>query len=263
MNLRKLNSFLLVLILPVFSVGLLNAQDPGWSAVRPDGDPGNDFSAFVAVTVNGQAIDASSTLAILVGDEVRGVGPVLGSLDGRSVFNINAFTRASGPETGNFSLYDAGRGLVLTLEPASPVTLESSGALGDTSTNTPAILTFTAPTQPISFPDIASRTYGDPTFELNASSGVDTDAITYASGNTSVATVVGNVVTILGAGQAQIIASLAGTDDVAKTLSVSPKSLTVTGASASDKQYDGSTLAAVTGGTLNGIINSLKSIVFE
>ena len=63
--------------------------------------------------------------------------------------------------------------------------------------------------QKITFPPIANRTYGEGTFTLTAScsSGLP---ITFSCSATNVATVSGNVVTIVGAGSAKITASQTG-----------------------------------------------------
>ncbi|WP_106790864.1 MBG domain-containing protein [Aquimarina sp. Aq78] len=76
-------------------------------------------------------------------------------------------------------------------------------------TYTSADFEITKADQTISFDALTTVTYGDASFNLTAtaSSGFD---ITYISSNTSVATVSGNTVTIVGAGSATITASQAG-----------------------------------------------------
>ena len=115
--------------------------------------------------------------------------------------------------------------------------------------------------QTITFNTLSNVTYGDADFALtgSASSGL---TVSYVSSNTSVATVSGNTVTIVGAGSANITASQAGDGSynpavsVTRTLTVDPKALTVTGATAQNKIYDGTTDAVITGGSLNGVIGS-------
>ena len=97
-----------------------------------------------------------------------------------------------------------------------------------------------------------SKTYGDAAFTITAT-GAET-TVTYSSGNTDVATVNASTgeVTIVGAGEATITAT-AATDETYQeatasyTLTVNPKSVTITGLSVSDKVYDGTTDATVTG----------------
>lgn len=88
-------------------------------------------------------------------------------------------------------------------------------------------------TQSLNFAPLASRTYGDASFALGAtaSSGL---IVSYASSNPSVATVSGNLVTIIGAGSTTITASQAGdanyeaASGVQRTLLVNKAAATVT-----------------------------------
>jgi len=153
-----------------------------------------------------------------------------------------------------------------TITPALPAGLSFDGATG-TITGTPtaasAATTYTVTVansggsstttfsiavknpQTISFGTLASKTYGDATFDLAATSTSGL-AVSYSSDNTAVATVSGNTVTIVGAGTANITASQAGdatnfaAANVTQQLSVSKKALTVT-AVTDTKTYDGTT----------------------
>ena len=114
--------------------------------------------------------------------------------------------------------------------------------------------------QTITFNSLSSKTYGDANFDLSAtaSSGL---GITFSSTNTSVATISGNSVTIVGAGSANIIATQPGDVNymsVSKSqlLIVNSKLLTISGVTAANKPYDGTTTATLSGGVLNGIINA-------
>ena len=85
--------------------------------------------------------------------------------------------------------------------------------------------------------------------------------ITYTSDNTAVATILGGTATITGAGSANITASHAGDMNNApahetQSLVVSRKMLTISGVISVDKAYDGTLDATLSGGTLNGVINS-------
>jgi gliding motility-associated-like protein len=114
--------------------------------------------------------------------------------------------------------------------------------------------------QTITFNALPAKTYGDADFSpgATASSGL---TVTYSSSNTAVATIVSNNIHIVGAGSATIYANQAGNGSYqaapqkSQTLTVSPKTLTVTGAAAA-KTYDGNTSAVITDATLNGVINS-------
>jgi uncharacterized protein YjdB len=60
---------------------------------------------------------------------------------------------------------------------------------------------------------IPSKNYGDSSFQITPPSSSSTGDFTYSSSNTTVATVVGNVVTIVGAGSSQITALQAATQN--------------------------------------------------
>ncbi|TVQ15871.1 MAG: hypothetical protein EA361_05020, partial [Bacteroidetes bacterium] len=97
--------------------------------------------------------------------------------------------------------------------------------------------------QTITFDALPDKTYGDEAFELaaTASSGLE---VSFTSSDTDVATIEGNLLTIVGAGTADITASQEGDDDydaaepVIRQLLVNPKELTVT-ADFIGKEYDG------------------------
>ena len=82
----------------------------------------------------------------------------------------------------------------------------TSGSGSDTKT---LVITLGKGNQTITFNTLSARTYGDAPFTLN---GTASSALTvsYSSSNTSVATVFGNIVTIVGAGTTTITASQAG-----------------------------------------------------
>lgn len=87
--------------------------------------------------------------------------------------------------------------------------------------------------QTITFPAFAAKTYGNPDFAIGASSTNGSIPLSYASSNTSVATIVGNNVHIVGAGTTTITISQAGSDlyfpatPVSQTLAVAKAPLTV------------------------------------
>ena len=78
---------------------------------------------------------------------------------------------------------------------------------------------------------------------------------------TGVATLSGNTITVSGIGTITINASAVATGNYAPlyqtyTITVNAKTITITGASANDKVYDGTTTASITGGSLSGVIAS-------
>lgn len=116
--------------------------------------------------------------------------------------------------------------------------------------------------QTITFNTLTDQTYGNAPFELaaTASSGL---AVTYTSSNPAIASVSGNVVTLLNVGTVNITASQAGDSaynaalDVVQPLNIVAKALTVTGASVTTRAYaSGNTTATVVGGTLQGIVGN-------
>jgi hypothetical protein len=149
--------------------------------------------------------------------------------------------------------------LVLKLSYAN-IVLSSTGA---TSVNitTPAsgnsVANAALQNQTISFAALTPVTYGVTPFTLNASASSGLTLFTYSSSNPAVATVFGNAVTVVGAGSTIITASQAGDatynpGSAQQTLVVNQKPITIANASASNKVYDGTNTAVLTG-TLNGV----------
>lgn len=114
--------------------------------------------------------------------------------------------------------------------------------------------------QTITFNPLATVTYGVADIDLTA---VATSSlpVSYTSSNTSVAKILGNKISIVGAGSTDITASQAGNGtynaalSVVQSLNVSAKHLTCADAVAQNKTYTG-TEAAIIVGSLSGVINS-------
>lgn len=114
--------------------------------------------------------------------------------------------------------------------------------------------------QTITFNALTNQTYGVAPYALSATatSGLP---VSFASSNTNVATVSGNTITIVGAGATNITASQAGNGsfnaatNVVRALLVNPKAITSTGATASNKIYNRTTAATITGATAVGTVN--------
>jgi len=106
--------------------------------------------------------------------------------------------------------------------------------------------------QTITFGTLGNKQYGDANFALTATASSSL-AVTYVSSNTSVATISGSTVTVVGIGTTTITASQAGTANynaatsVDQTLTVTPKSLTITGVTIAGKTYDSTNAAIITG----------------
>lgn len=111
----------------------------------------------------------------------------------------------------------------------------------------------------IGLPATDSKTYGDPTYNLNTTGGASGNPIVYTSSNTAVATVSGSIVTIVGAGTTIITASQAGNSTYAsgqatQTLTVNKRPITIT-ADVKTKVYgdaDPALTYTITSGSLVG-----------
>lgn len=103
------------------------------------------------------------------------------------------------------------------------------------------------------------KTYGAAPYNLTATGGGSGNPVTYVSDNPLVATTTGlngATITIVGPGIANITASQAGNgsynpaSDTTQVLTVLQKDITVTGAVADNKPFDGTNIATITGGSL-------------
>jgi hypothetical protein len=143
----------------------------------------------------------------------------------------------------------------------------TSSALTETNGNLSGPISWTAvgtagsSSQTITFNSLSAVTYGIAPYSLTAtaSSGLP---VSYTSSNTAVATVSGSTITIVGAGSTIITASQSGNatytaaTPVTQTLVVNPLNLTVSGAVAQNKAYDGTNAATITGASLVGVVGS-------
>lgn len=125
--------------------------------------------------------------------------------------------------------------------------------------------------QTITFPSIPGKTFGDANFTLSASASSGL-TVTYTSSNPNVATVNGNVVTIVGAGSTNITAkqtgnaTFAAASDVVQLMTVSRASQTVTLEQIPDKRFgdpDFDIIASATSGlpvTFNTIDTDIVTV---
>ncbi|NCD34153.1 MAG: choice-of-anchor D domain-containing protein, partial [Spartobacteria bacterium] len=113
--------------------------------------------------------------------------------------------------------------------------------------------------QSITFNSIANRTYGDASFDPGAEASSSL-SVSYTSSDANVATVSVHNIYITGTGTCDIVASQAGNafyyaaPAKTNTLTVAQKALTVSGVSASNKIYDASIAAQLSGGVLVGLV---------
>jgi hypothetical protein len=162
-----------------------------------------------------QVVDAiAPTITFSVPTQTFGEGPFPVSAISNSGGAIT-FSLVSGPAT----VTSAG---VVTLTAAGSVTLEASQAANGNFTAGTQEATFTVnpESQTITFGAIANQTFGGAPFTVSAtaSSGL---AVTFTSETTSVCTVSGNTVTIVGVGTGTIAASQAGNADFSAATNVS------------------------------------------
>jgi hypothetical protein len=208
-------------------------------------------SAVQSISVSGVGLQGVVTITAPTGYEVSsgsGYGstatltPTGGTLTNALVEIRIAASAAIGFVTGD-----------VTIASLNATTQTIAGLLGIVNAST---LT----SQSITFSLDSPVTYGVSPIVMTATatSGLP---VTYTSSNTSIATVTGNTLTIVGAGSVVITANQAGdlvtyaaAPFVTQTLNVDPIALTVTGAQVTDKYYDGTT-SAVISGTLVGVIN--------
>ena len=150
---------------------------------------------------------------------------------------------ATGGASGNPVTFTSGNVAVATIS-GNTVTIVGAGVAtitanqaGSDSYNAAAsveqTLTVNKASQTITFEAIAAKTFGDPAFELAATSSAGLQA-GYTSSNEAVATISGSTVTIVGAGTTTITASQAGNGNyeaatgVEQTLTINKASQTIT-----------------------------------
>ena len=108
----------------------------------------------------------------------------------------------------------------------------------------------------------ATVTYGE-TLTLTSAGGSGTGDVTYAivEGGTGAASISGSTLTPTKAGTVKVKVQKAAdnnynaAESAVQTITISPKSVTITGLKAVNKEYDGDDIATTTGGTISGIIN--------
>ncbi len=115
--------------------------------------------------------------------------------------------------------------------------------------------------QSITFNALSDKTYGDAAFDLTASSTSGLDVV-YTTDAPDVVSISGSTLTIVGAGTATIYANQPGDVtygaalEVSQSLTVNKKELTVNGATADSKVYDGNNSAHLSGAILSGIVDN-------
>ncbi len=176
-----------------------------------DAENYNSASAFVSINVS----KADPTISWDTPDDIS-YGTALSDTQLNASADVDG-TFTYSQEAG--TVLDAGNDQTLS------VTFTPDDTDNYNSVNASVTISVTQDSQSITFDAIAAKTYGDEEFDLaaTASSGLD---VTYSSSNTSVATISGSSVTIVGAGEATITAAQSGSDNYSEATSVT-QTLTV------------------------------------
>jgi subtilisin family serine protease len=157
-------------------------------------------------------------------------------------------------------------GSVVTIVGVGSTTITASqtgNSSYNAATSASQTLTVNKAAQTITFGALSSKTYGDSSFSItgSASSGLP---LSYFSSNTSVATVSGSVVTIVGVGSTTITASQSGNSSfnsatsVSQTLTVNKVGQTISFTTLPAKTY-GDSAFALTGSSTSGLSVSYSS----
>jgi hypothetical protein len=202
--------------------------------------PANAGSYAVVATLNeaNYTGSASGTLAVAKADQTITFDPLVSRTLGDAPFALAA-TASSGlavTYTSSDTSVATVSGDQVTLVGAGTVTLTAAQAGNGNYNAAPPVdqtLTVNQASQAITFAPLAPVTFGDAPLTLTGTSDSGLP-VSYASSDSSVATVSGNTLTIVGAGSATVTASQAGNDDylpatdVDQTLVVNKATATVT-----------------------------------
>ncbi|WP_343531287.1 choice-of-anchor Q domain-containing protein [Pedobacter sp.] len=226
------------------------------------------ITAAQAATGNYAAGSISLILTVNKTDQTISFAALANKIYGDADFSLSA----TGGASGNAVTYTSSNPLVATIT-GNTVTIVGTGSttitasqLGNANynaaTNVQQTLTVDKAGQTISFAALANKTYGDAAFNLSATGGASGNAVTYTSSNPLVATIVGNTVTIVGAGNTTITASQLGNTNynaatsVQQTLTVDKASQTISFAALANKTYGDAAfnLSATGGASGNAVI---------
>ncbi|MCF7837191.1 MAG: choice-of-anchor D domain-containing protein [Candidatus Marinimicrobia bacterium] len=201
---------------------------------------------------------------------ITNVSPALGSWTGAVPLVIEGSNLGNGADITNVTLCGVAATISSQATERVWIVAAASGAgalTGDVVVSSTSFGTttrsnafeYTKEAQAITFDPIAAKTYGDAAFDpgATASSGL---AVSYSSSDANVATVSVHDIYITGTGVCDIVASQAGNSfyhaapSITNNLAVTRKELSVTGAVASNKVYDATATAWLSGATLQGAV---------
>lgn len=168
-----------------------------------------DFIVLVEEDTHYLAAAVSTTLTVVPAEPElswiaplsRTFGDAAFALDPPASNSTGAFTYSSdNPAVATVS----GNTVTITGAGTATLTAQQAADANYEASSVSVTLTVAQATPVISWTAAINKTWGDPAFDLPAPSSPSTGAFSYSSGNTAVATVSGNTVTITGAGTAVI-----------------------------------------------------------
>ena len=184
------------------------------------------------------ASDVPQTLTVNKASQSITFGPLTAKVFGDANFNLSATassTLAITYASGNTAVATvSGNTVTIVGGGTTTITASQAGNVNyNAATDVPQILTVNKAAQSITFNALTTKSFGDPNFNLGATASSSL-TVSYASSNTSVATISGSTVTIVGVGSSVITASQAGNSnylaatDAPQTLNVTIGNQTIT-----------------------------------
>lgn len=217
------------------------------------------YKKFTSLALTASPVNASYPQNIVLTGVLSGAdilsGKTVDFYDGSKLLGSEA-TDANGKAVYTVTVPDAG---IYSFK----AVFAGDSANASSQSDTVSCTVDTADQAPLILSNVPSlKTYGDDPFTVSLSGGTGSGEVTFLSSNPSVATVdnSGNV-TIVGTGKFTITAKKAASSNYKETsltsaeITVLQKSLTVTGLSAVNRDYDGSTDVVLTGGALSTIVS--------
>jgi len=192
-----------------------------------EGDINYNPAADVPQTLT---VNKGSQIITFISLPIKTFGDASFTLSATSSSNLSVSYASSNTSVATVS------GNTVTLVGGGTTTITASQAGNanyNAATDVPQTLTVNKANQTITFTALSAKNFGDPSFTLATTSSSNL-AVNYASSNTSVATVSGNTVIIVGGGTTTITASQAGNanynaaTDVPQTLTVNKANQTIT-----------------------------------
>ena len=216
------------------------------------------------------AADVSQTLTINKASQIISFASLSSKLDTDAPFTLGATSTSSLAVTflSSNSAVISISGTTATIVGAGTATITASQG-GDNnylaatnSTQNQLVVSTALTNQSITFGTLIPVTYGDGTFNLTATGGESGNPVNYSSSDPTIASISGNIVSIIQPGIVTITASQAGNSSyniapsVDQILTINQKTLTVSNVVVSDKTYDGSLAAIISSDPLNGLVGT-------